>query len=209
MIREVWHDFIYPYGRDGEPITTPIYEISNFGVVISHLRRSSSGWIYDPNYSRVIKSRKTSVHRSRPHLRVTLCLPADLWDYDYRRSGSKTIRKDFQVHQLVMWAHRPLEDEPFPPAGYPQKEWDEMTVGNKRFLSTYQMIDHCGENCDSFLNVVDPDNRDNDTLRWTTPMENTIRATVQYGGNVANARKLILPQQEIIKPVNNLMEFLV
>lgn len=208
-MREVFKNVVYPYGLDGNPLINPMYSVSNLGPVVSHLRRCGKEWIIDPNYRKIIQPRVSDTKKKRSHLRVTLRYPIEDWDYSYRLSGKKFLKKDFQVHQLVMWAFRPLEDEPFAPAGYPEKEWAELTIGNKRFQSTYWMIDHCGENCSPFLNIVDLDDRKNDTIEWVTPQENARRATEQYGGNVANASKLLVPQKQIITPSNNLMEFLV
>lgn len=195
------------------------YSISNYGDFVSHRKRVRGGsrneYIIDPNYikerstrfsykeSKKTKERKISAVRTRvvyPREFIWVDPRSEKNTYVTSNSDGSTIKKDFQLHQLIMWAFRPLDEEPHAPIGFPQEEWDLITPSGKRFLSTYMTIDH--KDGDPTNNYVDLYDRSKDNLEWVVPSENTQRATLHYGGNVANATNnflvdLQLPKQNI------------
>ena len=172
------------------------YEISNYGVLKSHLRRggrkrggySASGSYldYDPTYSRCMKpaftGRKTESSR---RLATVLNFPLGFLDddYDYIQSSNKQcFRKMIYIHQIVMWAWRPLDK--YPPDRL-KNCWSDIPLEAQQWIKDTAVINHIDHN---------PTNNRLDNLEWVTQREN-IRASVKFHGK-GKARK-VEPKKEL------------
>lgn len=89
---------------------------------------------------------------------VGLSKPKDLIIDEYNGEGKKHLT--YQVHQLVMWAHRPIEQ--YPPECL-KDVWHLMPPEGKKWVRDTVTIDHIDDN---------PFNNHVDNLRYVRPKDN-------------------------------------
>ena len=169
------------------------YSISNYGNIVSHITNKSLGRRgfekkYDPNHSSPMKPVKSHSTNSHYALKVNLRFPENFFEeYEYFKHNNRCmVQRKFSVHQLVMWAFKPIDL--FPPDRL-KDCWDEIPESAKQCLRECLIINHKDHN---------PSNNHVDNLEYVTPKENSHAAVKHYGGNFNNKSK----QKEVIKIID-------
>jgi hypothetical protein len=176
----------------------PGYFVSNLGKVYCAkfskvLPGKSTGFTIIVDESRMYEMKYKT--KNGEHQSVMLSIPDDiLTEYNYRRrrnGGLRTI--DRYVHQLVMYAFRPIDD--YPPIS--KEDWDLCPESAKRWIKETYLINHIDHN---------PRNNRIDNLEYVTPRENSRKSVKFYNGNNSNKNKIV-PKKEIKQKLITLMDF--
>lgn len=187
---------IRPIIIDGYKI--PGYFVSNLGKVYcakfpKRLPGISNGFTMIIDENRMYEMRYTT--KNGEYQKVQLSIPDDvLTEYNYRRRKTGGLRSiDRYIHQLVMYAFRPIDE--YPPI--PKEDWDLCPESAKKWIRETYLINHIDHN---------PRNNRIDNLEYVTPRENARKGVKFYGGNPANKGKVI-PKKESKQKVITLMDF--
>jgi hypothetical protein len=179
------------------------YSISDHGTLITHLRPTppiSTGKslinkpaIYDPSYRKILKfSERKHPDGSVAGLYIKMCFPIEFFNNTYLENESyyktsidhPSFRKEVYCHQLVMWAHRPIDQ--FPPEKL-KDIWHLIPEEARDWISQTIVINHI---------THDPSDNRPCVLEYTTPGDNTRKAKKFYGGDLANKQKKIKNKPE-------------
>jgi len=193
---EVWRPFVINTGTEYK--THDWYSISNWGRVMSHLKRGRKR----AGQERVDHSRKTIMTTTDNscvlgHKRMSFVFPSEFFDYEYAKASKtdgNTVIVKFYLHQLVMWAYNPIENDP--PALLTDV-WDDIPEIAKVFIDSILVTNHINHNpAHNFLA----------NLERVRQKENTRSAKDHYGGNPANKRQFKTEHGEDLKIVDLIEE---
>jgi len=217
---EVWKPVIIA-GKE-----TSWYSISNYGRLVSHLKKQStvcsrdslgrivkggsiSNYFVDPSYRKDIKfslaKHKDGTVKSiykKLHLPVDFFQGTYLENEEFYKPSETTIKYHANAHQLVMWAFRPIDK--YPPERLAHC-WNALPEDAKQWISECVIINHIKH--DPTQNWMCADGpHPQDSLEYCTPGENTRKAKEFYGGNHANKGKLVqLNSEEKLNPLKLLL----
>ena len=197
-------------------IETNRYSVSNYGRLFCHMRKKGRGQgmgkgtthVYDPNYWLEVlwtaeKETKTykdgSAYTKFTNFYTKVTLNKGIFDdsplmgrYDFHSNASDTFNKRITKHQAIMWTFRPWGE--YPPEGIPLekakalKEWCPEIYEYCIMAGTINHINHQPEH-DNYVCIEDTSK---DKIEYVTPVENTQKAKVHYGGSTELARQRFL-----------------
>jgi hypothetical protein len=128
---------------------------------------------------------------------MSFVFPSEFFDYEYAKASKtdgNTVIVKFYLHQLVMWAYNPIENDP--PALLTDV-WDDIPEIAKVFIDSILVTNHINHNpAHNFLA----------NLERVRQKENTRSAKDHYGGNPANKRQFKTEHGEDLKIVDLIEE---
>lgn len=132
-------------------VRLPYYYVSDHGRVLS----TKGG------KERILKIRirEKSIAGRGGHSDISLAKPKDLILDDYRGDG-KTFAGTYQIHQLVMWAFKPVDQNP---PDELRDDWNSAPESFKQWVRDTVVIDHINDN---------PHDNRIDNLQYVTPKKN-------------------------------------
>lgn len=177
----------------------PWFHISNYGNVISHMKRQSSGnggglpSAYDPDYSFPLKRCIYTVTGGMKYARARIAFPIDYFEdtpyrgFDYAKTSESRIQRSVYIHKAVMDTFRPLDEYPPPIL---KNDWLSTPQIIKDWIKMSVTINHVNHN--STDNYVDLDDPTHDNIEYVTPLQNIRKAIHHYDGRLRKSnRKLV------------------
>lgn len=155
--KEIWKEVVV-----AEKIH-PWYLVSNYGSVISNL----SGKLIKLDYH-------NGRGVSKLYFPLNFFIGTSHDGYNYATEGRNKLRKNVYVHQLVMFAFKPIEK--FPPEEL-KDCWHHIPEPAKIWIKNTITINHIDHN---------PLNNHVSNLEYVTQMQNSRKAVEFYGGNLNN-----------------------